>query len=366
MFSIHGWAEKIAKGSFLTPEEGLQVMESTPTQALVEEADHLKRLLHGNRVSFVDNVNQTLNNICFHDCCFCRYATQIGSRRAYVALVGDLLDHIARFPDATEICMQGGVFPKLRFSYYKELVREVRRAYPNLHIHAFSPTEIQYMAEDSDQSTGEVLDQLKALGLDSMPGTAAEILVDEVRDKICSMKINTATWVRIIQESHERGIPTNATMLFGHIETPAQVAKHLEVIRRVQETTKGFTEFIPFLFLPGETPMETSGRKGDRFVNQEYIKRVYAFSRLYLGTALPHLQTSWSSLGLETALESIGWGCDDFSGTLWEVPIEEPENGNQGRPIPASEMRALLARAGMEPWQRDTLYRPVLSKIAVA
>jgi len=206
-------------------------------------------------VTFVHNRNVNYTNVCANHCRFCGFRKDAGEPGSYFLTVGEVLDELEKTPKVTEVCIQGGLSPDLHFEYILEMLRAIKSRFPRIHIHAFSPMEVTYFSQKSGKSLGMTLEALLENGLDSLPGTAAEILDDQVRRKICPEKIDTATWIKVVKTAHQMGVKSTATVLFGHIETREQLAGHLHLIRKIQQETGGFTELIPLPFIPCQTPL---------------------------------------------------------------------------------------------------------------
>jgi CofH subfamily radical SAM domain protein len=266
-----------------------------------------------------------------------------------------MLQKIEETPDISEVCIQGGINPHLDISYYLDFLRQIKKHYPALHIHGISPQEIHSLAERAGWSLGRAIQTLMEAGLDSMAGTAAEILVDPVREKIAPSKIPSARWVEIVKTAHFLGLPSTATILFGHIESGLDILEHLDLLREIQKETRGFTEFIPLPFIPYRT------RLGSDFSLAQTapwlrIKRFYALARIYLFPTFKNIQTSWVKLGVGRALQTLEVGVNDFGGTLFEENITRSAGGNFGEYLSEEEIRKSLLQAGKVPVPRDTLY----------
>lgn len=326
-----------------------------PLEELRAEAHGAKLALFGPRVTYVHNRNANFTNVCVVDCKFCGFYRKSGEPEAYTHSIEEILRRVASTPEITEVCLQGGINPELPPDYYFQLLRRLKAFNPSLHLHAFSPQEVHVLSARMSRSVAETLAMLKDAGLDSMPGTAAEILVDEVRKVICPSKISTFRWRQIVKTAHRLGIPTSATIMFGHVESQAHRVAHLSLLRSIQETTGGFTEFIPLPFMPYRT------RLGQDYSIEtppelEAYWRMLAASRLYFDSLIPHVQVSWVKVGLEAAKRALTGGVDDFSGTLHEERITSSAGGTHGQCLSREEMREAIRSAGMVPAERDTLY----------
>ncbi|MEO0454290.1 MAG: 5-amino-6-(D-ribitylamino)uracil--L-tyrosine 4-hydroxyphenyl transferase CofH [Verrucomicrobiota bacterium] len=335
-----------------------------PVLELQAEADALNHELNGDRVSYVINRNVNFTNVCTVGCKFCGFGVASTDSRAYFLEAADVVAKVAQTPWVTEVCLQGGIPRQLTFEYYLQLVEAIHAAFPEIHIHAFSPMEIFHMHQVSGQGYEDILRQLKDRGLSSIPGTAAEILVDEVREVVSGNKLTSDQWEAIVRTAHRAGIPSTATMMFGHIETEKHIELHLERLRNIQLDTGGFTEFVPLAFIPYDNRLGrqlarsnddmTFTKLDERTMN--LAERIYPMSRLYFQEWIPNLQTSWVKLGRETAVESLAWGCNDFGGTLYEESITKSSGGAHGEVLHPEEITELVAQTGKTAIQRNTLY----------
>lgn len=327
-------------------------------------ADRLRTELVGDTVSYVVNRNVNISNVCVGSCKFC------GFRRGSLTVKGAYFhDHDTIFAKleeavargATEICMQSGLTPELNLQFYDSLFREIKGRWPSLHLHALSPEEIRYISELSGRSVEDVIRQLRDAGLGTMPGTAAEILVEEVRRILCPEKLTTKEWVDVMRTAHRVGLRTTATIMYGHVETPWHRLQHLEVIRNLQRETGGFTEFV---LLPFQVEHNTLGKFFgiQRPLTLEDSLRFTAFCRLYFGADIPNIQTSWVKLGPDGVAESLRWGANDFGGTLMEESITRMSGANHGQNLEPSEIEAAIRGVGRVPRERDTLYRAVTER----
>jgi FO synthase subunit 2 len=327
-------------------------------------ADRLRQELVGDAVTYVVNRNVNISNVCVGSCSFCGFRrSSINAKGAYFhdhdTVFAKIQDAVAR--GATEICMQSGLTPELDVAFYDTLFREIKERWPDLHLHALSPEEIRYIAQEAGRPVEDVLRQLKDAGLGTMPGTAAEILVEEVRRILCPEKLTTAEWVEIIKTAHRVGIPTTSTIMYGHIENPWHRLQHLEVIRNLQRETGGISEFV---LLPFQVQNNTLGKFfGIRQpLTLEDSLRFTAFCRLYFGSDIPNIQTSWVKLGADGVAESLRWGANDFGGTLMEESITRMSGADHGQNLDPSEIEAAIRSVGRIPRERDTLYRPVRAR----
>jgi FO synthase len=329
-----------------------------PTEELQQAAAALNTELNGHIVTYVVNRNANFTNICNIGCAFCGFQRRASDTEAYTRTAQEIIARLELSPDITEVCMQGGINPALPFAFYRDLLVTIKTWRPDLHIHAFSPMEIESLRVKTGWSCEKVLAELQAAGLGSIPGTAAEILVDDVRHRISSRKLGTQQWHHIIRTAHRLGLRSSATVMYGHVETWEHLRTHFEILRSIQEETGGFTEFVPLQFVPFENPLGHDIRPDPRSVEAK-TARLYPLARLYFGSLIPHLQTSWVKLGLAQATETLSWGCDDFGGTLMEESITRASGGQHGESLTAVEIEAAVLATGKTPRQRTTLYQTV-------
>ncbi len=352
----------IAKGrdGIELSEDELTSLFSETRPELIEEmraaADELRAELAGDRVTFVVNRNINFTNICIVGCAFCGFGQGRRSPDAYEVSERDFAARIEEAVEygATELCMQGGIHPDLTLDEYGKWLRLAKEVAPQLHLHAYSPMEVDYMCERSDKGPDEVFEFLIECGLGSTPGTAAEVLDDGVRQRISPNKLPADRWVEIIEASHRAGLRSTSTVMFGHIEEPRELARHMRVVRGLQERTGGITEFVPLSFIPFNTMLgRTHGI--EEISQDENLKHTAAF-RLALGRTIPNLQASWVKMGLGAATESLRWGVNDLGGTLMEENISRMAGSQHGVRLDPEQLIEAARAAGREPAQRSTLY----------
>ena len=293
-------------------------------------ADELRAELVGDRATFVVNRNINFTNICVVGCAFCGFGQGRRSPDAYEVSEEDFAARVRDAVEfgATEICMQGGIHPDLTLEEYGRWLRLAKEVAPQLHLHAYSPMEVHYMCERSGKGPDEVFEYLKECGLGSTPGTAAEVLDDGVRQRISPNKLPVDRWVEIIEASHRAGLRSTSTVMFGHIEEPRELARHMRVVRALQERTGGITEFVPLSFIPFNTMLgRTHGI--EEISAEENLKHTAAF-RLALGKTIANLQASWVKMGLDAATEALRWGVNDLGGTLMEENISRMAGSQHG------------------------------------
>jgi FO synthase len=347
-------------GAWLDEEELTALFAETRPEAIEEireAADELRAELAGETVTFVVCRNINVSNICIVGCAFCGFGQGRRSpdayeydRPAFEAKVLEAVDY-----GATEICMQSGIHPDWGLEDYEHWLRVIKEAAPQLHVHAYSPMEIAHMCDISGLPPAEVFARLRDAGLDSTPGTAAEVLHDGVRERISPNKLPVARWVEIIEASHAAGLRSTATVMFGHIEEPWELAEHMRVVRELQERTGGITEFVPLSFIPFQTLLgRTHGV--EEISTEEKLKHTAVF-RLALGRTIPNLQASWVKMGLDAATESLRWGVNDLGGTLMEESISRMAGSYHGVKLDPDQLVGAAHRAGRPAAERSTLYR---------
>jgi 7,8-didemethyl-8-hydroxy-5-deazariboflavin synthase CofH subunit len=357
--------EASLEGRDLTVEGATRLSSVTGREllALGLVADALRESQAGDRVTYVVNRNVNFTNVCVKTCRFCAFARGVRSEQGYLLPKEEVVRRALeaeRF-GATEVCIQAGLAPTAKKDDYVELVRAIRRAAPSLHIHAFSPEEIQYAADLGRVSIRDLLVELVEAGLDTLPGTSAEILDDRVRSSIAPTRLSTAEWIEIVETAHALGIRTSSTMMFGHVETAEDRARHLDTLRSIQRRTGGFTEFVPLsfvhaespLFLRGEVPGVTPGPSGHD------VLRVYAIARLMLGGVIPNIQASWVKEGLRMGEQLLSFGVNDLGGTLMNESISTSAGAAHGQLTTPAALRHAIRSAGRVPVQRGTRYEVI-------
>ena len=349
-------------GEALSAEELTALFAETRPEVVEEmraAADELRAELAGETATFVVNRNINFTNVCVVGCAFCGFGQGKRSPDAYLVTENDFQARIAEAVSfgATEICMQGGIHPDYTLEDYGRWLRLAKDAAPAIHLHAYSPMEIHFMCERSGREPAAVFDYLLECGLGSTPGTAAEVLHDGVRQRISPNKLPVARWVEIIEACHRSGLRSTSTVMFGHIEEPAELATHMRVIRELQERTGGITEFVPLSFIPFNTLLgRTHGV--EEIGRAENLKHTAAF-RLALGKSVTNLQASWVKMGIDAASESLRWGVNDLGGTLMEENISRMAGSQHGVRLEPEDLIGAARAAGRTPAQRTTLYEIV-------
>jgi FO synthase len=346
----------------LTDDEALALLHADGPElaALTGLADDLRRDRVGDDVTYVVTRNINFTNVCYTGCRFCAFAQRRTDADAYtlsLQQVGDRVDQ-AWEAGATEICMQGGIHPDLPGTAYFDLAREVKRRAPGIHMHAYSPMEVVNGASRSDLSIRDWLTGAREAGLDSLPGTAAEILDDDVRWVLTKGKLPAAAWIEVITTAHELGMPTTATMMYGHVDTPAHWVAHIKLLRRIQEQTGGFTEFVLLPFVHHNSPIYLAGLARPGPTAREN-RAVHALARILLHRAIDNIQCSWVKLTDELCTQILQGGVNDLGGTLMEETISRMAGSANGSFKSISSLEALATAAGRPARQRTTTYGPV-------
>lgn len=365
--------DRATKGNDISVNEGVKLIEQQDPlirSAIAQTADHLRQQQVGDTVTYVINRNINFTNICEQHCSFCAFrrdADEAGSFWLDSSQIISKAEEAIKI-GASEICMQGGLNLQAKIDgaslpYYLNLVTEIKTNFPQLHLHAFSPQEIQFIAREDQISYAKVMLALKDAGLGSMPGTAAEILDDRVRNIICPEKINTETWLEIISLAHRLGIPTTSTMLSGHIETPREQIEHLAKLRSLQEIAIAnkypakITEFIILPFVGQEAPAPIRHRVGRDQPDVAEVLHLTAVARIFLGNWIVNHQPSWVKIGLEGAKQALQSGCNDIGGTLMEEHITTMAGAQGGTCMTVETLKQAIATLNRPPQQRNTLYK---------
>jgi 7,8-didemethyl-8-hydroxy-5-deazariboflavin synthase CofH subunit len=357
--------DKALEGRELSAEDGeaLFTAEGENLSRLLAAADDLRRRRVGERVAYVINRNVNFTNICVKRCGFCAFSRGHRAEQGYFLPTEEILRRVreARDLGATEVCLQAGLPPRMDGSFYINLCAAIKREVPEIHVHAFSPEEILYGATLSKRSVEDYLMALKDVGLGSLPGTSAEILDDRIREIISPGRISTRDWIAVVRTAHKLGIPTTSTIMYGHVETALDRARHLELLRSIQMETGGITEFVPLSFIATEAPMVKKslvpGVRTD--VTREDVLRMYAVARLMLDPWIPNIQATWVKQGPQLAQECLKAGANDFGGTLMNESISTSAGAPHGQFLHPKEIRSWIRTAGRIPIQRSTTYTTV-------
>lgn len=352
--------EKALAGQELNASAGVTLACATGNDlvAVVKTANELRRRAVGDRVTYVVNRNLNFTNVCVVGCAFCGFGRGSRSPDAFFHSTESLVAKAAEAVErgATEVCIQGGLPRDLKGTYYADLLRAIKSRLPELHLHAYSPMEIVYGVEKTGMTLREHLQTLKQAGLGSIPGTAAEILDDQVRQLLSPNKVKVRQWIEVIRTAHELGIPSTSTMMYGHVETPEHWVRHLLLLREIQRETGGFTEFVPLGFIHSQTRLFRTGHARPGSSLEEHLL-VHALARILLNGHIRNIQVSWVKLGFEGALACLDAGANDFGGTLMEESISKAAGSHFGESVSPGELRALIRTIGRTPAERTTTYK---------
>ncbi|HBZ68518.1 MAG TPA: 7,8-didemethyl-8-hydroxy-5-deazariboflavin synthase subunit CofH [Deltaproteobacteria bacterium] len=352
--------EAALDGRELTAEEGTRLLraQGADLHALMRAADIARQADVGDDVSYVVNRNINFTNICYVGCSFCGFSRHKDDADAYDRSFDEILDKardaVAR--GATEVCIQGGIHPGKDHTHYRDILLVLKREFPELHIHAYSPEEIDFGHRKSAMELKDYLGWLKDAGLGTIPGTAAEILDDEVRKIVSPRKLRRDRWVEIVRAAHAVGLRSSSTLMYGHIERVEHVAAHLSLLRELQKETGGFTEFVPLGFIHALNKLfnEMGARSGSSMPEDV---RLVAVARLFLRPWITNIQVSWVKMGPKLAQMGLMAGANDFGGTLMEESISRESGADFGENLPPEEIRRLIREVGRTPVERSTTYR---------
>lgn len=324
-------------------------------------ADELRKRRVGDLVTFVVNRNINFTNVCIKQCGFCAFSRDFREEEGYYLPTEEIVRRAreAHSLGATEVCIQAGLPPDMEATTYENICRAIKSEIPDIHIHGFSPEEVLYGASRSNLSVKEYLARLKDAGVNTLPGTAAEILDQKIRDKISPGRISVDDWVDVIKTAHRLGINSTSTMMFGHIETAEDRARHIAKIRDIQKETGGFTEFVPLNFIHSEAPMyKHSLHDGIRSgASSDDVLRTHAISRIMLNNHIKNIQMSWVKEGQKLSQVLLMWGANDFGGTLINESISTSAGAQHGQLLRPKQIRSLIRQIGRIPAQRNTTYK---------
>ena len=353
--SLAGTPPTVAETAELLSSRGDDV------DAVAAAADALRKDRVGDTVTYVVNRNINYTNVCYFRCGFCAFSKGPRSLNLrgdpYLMTVEEVVNRTteAAARGATEVCLQGGIHPRFTGAFYVDVLSSIKEAVPEMHVHGFTPLEVWQGAETLGMTVRAFLEMLKDAGLGTLPGTAAEILDDRVRKHLCPDKIRTAQWAEVMLIAHELGLRSTSTIMFGHIDDPTSWANHLEVIRRIQRRTGGFTELVPLPFVHMGAPIYLRGKARPGPTWDEVVL-VHAVARLALDGLVPNIQASWVKLGLEGGARLLDVGCNDFGGTLMNETISRAAGASHGQEVLADDFEELITRIGRIPRRRSTLY----------
>jgi 5-amino-6-(D-ribitylamino)uracil---L-tyrosine 4-hydroxyphenyl transferase len=355
--------DRALSGKDISIDEAVALFDSTGLEMnlAVAVADELRRKTVGDNVTYVVNRNINFTNVCIKQCGFCAFSRDFREEEGYFLPTEEIVRRAqeAAGLGATEVCIQAGLPPKMDGNLYPDTCKAVKKELPNMHIHAFSPEEVMYGAIRSETPVQEYLKVLKEAGVGSLPGTAAEILDQSLRDIISPGRISVRDWVSIIKQAHALSIPTTSTIMYGHVETSRQKAEHIALLREIQKETHGFTEFVPLSFVHTEAPMyrhETVPNIRPGADGNEVVK-MHAISRIMLNNHIPNIQVSWVKEGARMSQLLLAAGANDLGGTLINESISTAAGSRHGQLMKPKEIRQLIRSAGRTPEQRSTTYK---------
>lgn len=374
--SLRKIEKKIFSGQRLNDEDALTLFQSDDIFTMGRLATYVASIKNGRDVSFIRNRHINPTNICTNRCRFCAFSRSKGERGAYELTINEIIRKLVNemsvsrrrklrnshhsspvnhyvSPPFSEVHIVGGLHPDWPFSFYLDLLKEIKSTFPNIHIKAFTAVEIDHFSNISGLSLSDTLTRLKESGLDSMPGGGAEIFNKRIRDRICPEKIDGSRWLMIMKKAHELGIRSNATMLYGHIESYRNRIEHMRRLRTLQDQTGGFQAFIPLAFHPRNTNIE-----GKAYTSGIDDIKTIAISRLFLDN-FPHIKAYWVMLGEKIAQLALLFGADDLDGTIIEEKITRSAGAISGSAMTREELVHLIERAGKIPVERDSYYRPI-------
>jgi 7,8-didemethyl-8-hydroxy-5-deazariboflavin synthase CofH subunit len=357
--------EHALTGADLTIDEASRLFDADGADllAMVAAADHLRAQTVGDVVTYVVNRNINFTNVCVRACGFCAFSRGHLAEEGYFLPVEEVLRRAREAVElgATEVCVQAGLAPGMDGWHYVKLCRALKEALPELHIHGFSPEEVLYGSTLTGVSIRDYLSELKDAGVGSLPGTSAEILVDEIREQVSPGRIPTAQWIHVIQTAHELGIPTTSTVMYGYVETAHHKATHLSILRDIQKRTGGITEFVPLSFVYEEAPMFHRNRIPGlrRGASGVEVMKMYAVARLTLNRWIPNLQVSWVKEGPKLSQIALLAGANDFGGTLINESISTAAGAGHGQLMKPSELRSLIREMRRIPAERTTTYQKI-------
>ena len=346
-------------GSGLSLEESsvLANAEGDDVLGLLVAANMLRRELAGNIVTYVVNRNINFTNICFVGCKFCAFSRGPREPDTYFLTMEEIAQRTREASErgATEVCIQGGLPRNLPKFYYRDILRAVKNAVPQMHIHAFSPMEIAYGVELTGMSVADYLSMLRDNGLGTLPGTAAEILDDQIRHILSANKLSTAQWIDVIRTAHRCGIRTTSTLMYGHTETPEHWVRQMRLLREIQSETGGFTEFVPLGFVHQNTLLFHQGLARNGPTLSEHLK-VHALARILLAGSIPNIQVSWVKLNRQLSQLCLHAGANDYGGTLMEENISREAGATAGQYTSPEDFQSLILEIGRIPAERNTTY----------
>jgi FO synthase subunit 2 len=357
--------ERALSGHDISVDDATRLFDADGSDlfAMIAAADELRARTVGDVVTYVINRNINFTNVCVKACGFCAFSRGHLAEEGYYLPVEEIIRRAQEAHDlgATEVCVQAGLAPGMDGWHYVKLCRALKEALPDIHVHGFSPEEVLYGSTLTGVSIREYLVALKEAGVGSLPGTSAEVLVDEIRQQVSPGRIGTAQWIELIQTAHEVGLPTTSTIMYGYIESSLDKAIHLNILREIQKRTGGITEFVPLSFVYEEAPMfhrkpPVGLRRG---ASGAAVMKMYAVSRLMLNNTIPNLQVSWVKEGPKLSQIALLAGANDFGGTLINESISTAAGASYGQLMKPSQFRGMIREMGRIPAERSTTYQKI-------
>ena len=342
------------------PDDCLRLLESDDVHLMGLVSGHLTRKQFGKKASFINNIILNYTNVCITDCKFCAFYRSPGDEESYTLTLDQIESRVktsSEMFNIRQVLIQGGHNPNLKIEYYEDAFKMIREKFPKVGVHGLSTSEIDMVARVEKSSTKEILSRLKDAGLQSMPGAGAEILVDSVKDVISPKKISSADWIRIMDESHSLGIPSSATMMYGHVENKNDIVEHFSKLVKLQEKTKGFMAFIPWNFEPNNTLMQEEGIATAGTGGVQLLKMI-AISRMIFDGLIPHIQSSWLTNGVGMAQLALQYGADDFGGTLIGEEVVSC-TGARSTELTDKKIIDAIHQIGYAVEERDNFYNPI-------
>ena len=346
-------ADKVDQGKRISEDEALAILRSTDLPTIGKMADRIRRRLHGDKTYYVINRHINHTNICSYDCLFCSFARKAGQPGAYWLSVEEYLQEAGGLEGVSEIHTVGGCNDQLGLEYYETLLRRVMERYPNVCCKFLTAVEIVDLAEREGLAYAEVLSRLKAAGLGMLPGGGAELFAERIRKKLCRHKATAEAWLEVHRTAHRLGLPSNATMLYGHIETDEEIVDHLARLRRLQDETGGFLCFVPLAYHPENNRLGALG-----WTSGQRDLKLLALARIFLDN-VPHIKAYWIMLGLKLAQLALVFGADDFDGTVVHEQIYHDAGAKSPEALTAADIEKLIQEAGLKPVLRDAFYHPL-------
>jgi CofH subfamily radical SAM domain protein len=338
--------------------------EGNILQELHEAADAINQRINGNVVTYVKSKQVHYTNICRAECSFCSFYRRKGQKNAFSLTPSEVVRQVREAGHVKQVVLQGGLNPDLNLPYHLDMLRALRDAFPAIHIHGYSPSEIHFVAKRARTTPFDVLRRFRDAGLDSLSGDSADILNDKVRKKICADKLRTGDWADIIRTAHRMGMTTTATILFGHVEDEIYICEHLEIIKNIQRDTGGFTAFEPLAFVPQNTDLART-QKIRQPVPPERVLQMFAVARIFFSRLIRNIQVDWTKVGLDLAIRALSTGANDLGSLTYDpYEIRLPQvNGRGG--LPAATVRSAILKAGRTPAEREPYNLKSLSPVVL-